>query len=79
MDTPKPPSKRWRLVIHATDPASVRNFGSERKAYDALNAYATADESTEVGGKVDIRHWERGQWVLWESAVITENGWESAP
>ena len=71
------PSKRWRLIIHATYPASTKDYSSERKAYDALNALA-ADETTEVGAKVNIRHWENGQWALYERARITENGWEPA-
>ena len=75
--TTKTPAKRWRLVIHATCPASITDYSSEQKAWAALNAYA-ADKTTKVGAKVNVRHWENGEWALYERAVITKNGWEPA-
>ncbi len=73
MSGTKPPSKPWRVITDASDTP----YSSERKAYDALNALARIGAAA-VGVKVTVRHWEHGQWALYERAVITENGWEPA-
>jgi hypothetical protein len=76
---PKTPSKRWRVETNsATGPSSV-DYGSERKAYDAIIGLATSPGTVvNVGDRITVHHWERGQWVLWERIRITENGWEPA-
>jgi hypothetical protein len=73
MTSSKTPSKPWRVI---TD-ANAADYSSERKAYDALNALARIGTAA-IGVKVTVRHWEHGRWALYERAVITENGWESA-
>lgn len=81
MDTPKPPSKRWRLAIYPAYGGRTVDYASKRKAYDALNELH--NDKADIGARVNIRYWESGgpvggQWALYERAVITENGWEPA-
>jgi hypothetical protein len=72
MTATKPPSKRWRI----TTADGTSSYTSERKLYDVLNDQVNRVAS--IGAKVDIHHLEGGRWVLYERAVITENGWEPA-
>ena len=69
----KRPSKRWRVITSA----GPQDYTSERQAYDAINAIAAIGTAA-LGVRVTIQHWEGGQWVLYERAVITANGWEPA-
>ena len=73
MSTPKPPSKKWRVITAA----STTDDTSEQKAYAELNALARIGTAA-IGVRVTVHHWENGRWCLYERAVITENGWEPA-
>ena len=68
----RPPAKRWRI----TTASGTFSYTSERKLYEVLNDQVNRVAS--IGAKVDIHHLEGGRWVLYERAVITENGWEPA-
>jgi len=72
MTTTKP-AKPWRVITGGV----TTDYSSERKAYDALNALAAIGTAA-IGVKVTVHHWENGRWALYERALITENGWDSA-
>ena len=67
----KKPSKPWRLITGGV----TTDHTSESKAYDHLNTLAAIGTAA-LGLRITVHHWEDGQWVLYERAVITENGWE---
>ena len=69
----RPPSKPWRLIAGGV----TTDHTSEKKAYAHLNNLATAGTAA-LGLRITVHHWVSGTWVLYERAVITENGWEPA-
>jgi hypothetical protein len=73
MTVPRKPAKPWRAIAGGV-PA---DFTSEKKTYDHINHLASIGGAS-LGLRITVEHWEDGRWVLYERAVITENGWESA-
>ena len=69
------PTKRWRVTASGVQ----TDYSSERGAYDYINSLA-ATGTAAIGVRITIHHWNKdgARWELWERAVITSNGWESA-
>lgn len=73
MTAPKKPSKPWRVTAGGV----ATDHTSEKKAYGHVNDLAAIGTAS-LGLRIAVEHWESGRWVLYERAVITENGWEPA-
>jgi len=58
MNDSREPARKWR--VRDRDAGKSQTYGSESRAYDAVNAIAAEGHSAMV------THWEDGRWRLFE-------------